>query len=201
MKMLRYHNITKDNMLNGEGLRTVLWVAGCNHYCKGCQNPVTWDPEGGLIFDEEAEEELFNALDQEYCSGLTLSGGDPLYPGNRLCVAMLLHKFRNKYGYIGGKDVWIYTGYTMDELVKQVDEGDENLRFILNVSDVIVDGPYIEEQRDTTRYWVGSDNQIVWKVDKNRRFVGELAHYIKMPKEYVKSLSEEQHEKEKGCDC
>ena len=56
---MRYHNITKDDMLNGDGLRVVLWVAGCSHCCKGCQNPVTWDPNGGLEFDDAAKEEIF----------------------------------------------------------------------------------------------------------------------------------------------
>ena len=55
---MRYHNITKDDMLNGDGLRVVLWVAGCNHCCKDCQNPITWDPDGGLLFDEAAREEI-----------------------------------------------------------------------------------------------------------------------------------------------
>ena len=59
---MRYHNITKDDMLNGDGLRVVLWVAGCNHCCKGCQNPITWDPDGGLLFDEDAKQEIFEEL-------------------------------------------------------------------------------------------------------------------------------------------
>lgn len=202
MKMLRYHDITKSDIKNGSGLRTVLWVAGCNHHCKGCQNPITWDPEGGLLFDAEAEKELFDELDKDYCSGLTLSGGDPLYPDNRFAVAMLIRKFRNRYGYRKGKDIWIYTGYTMNELIKEATEGnDENLRFILNFGDVIVDGPYIEGLRDTSRYWVGSDNQVIWKVDHDLRFTDGCIRYIPQPKEYVKSLSDEQHEKEKGCDC
>ena len=80
---MRYHNITKEDMLNGEGLRVVLWVAGCNHHCKNCQNPETWDENGGIPFDEEAENELFEALDKSYISGITFSGGDPLFPNNR----------------------------------------------------------------------------------------------------------------------
>ena len=62
---MRYHNITKDDMLNGDGLRVVLWVAGCSHCCKGCQNPVTWDPNGGLEFDEAAKMEIFEQLDKK----------------------------------------------------------------------------------------------------------------------------------------
>lgn len=70
---MRYHNITKDDMLNGEGLRTVLWVAGCSHNCPQCHNPVTWDINGGLAFDEAAKEELFEELKKDYISGVTFS--------------------------------------------------------------------------------------------------------------------------------
>ena len=80
---MRYHNITKDDMLNGDGLRVVLWLAGCEHHCKNCQNPVTWDPDGGLPFDEAAKAEIYEELDKEYVSGITFSGGDPLLLRNR----------------------------------------------------------------------------------------------------------------------
>ena len=83
---MRYHNITKDDLLNGEGLRVVLWVSGCSHHCKGCHNKITWDPDSGLQFDNNAKQEIFNELDKEYISGITFSGGDPLYPGNVLEV-------------------------------------------------------------------------------------------------------------------
>ena len=66
---MRYHNITKDDMLNGDGLRVVLWVAGCNHCCRECQNPITWDPNGGLPFTEKEEAEIFAELDKDYISG------------------------------------------------------------------------------------------------------------------------------------
>ena len=79
---MRYHNITKDDMLNGDGLRVVLWVAGCSHGCKGCQNPMTWDPEGGIPFGEEDKAELFEQLDKSYIEGITFSGGDPLHENN-----------------------------------------------------------------------------------------------------------------------
>ena len=83
---MRYHNITKEDMLNGDGLRTVLWLAGCSHACQGCQNPMTWDVKGGLPFDEAAKEELFEALAPSWISGVTFSGGDPLHWQNRKIV-------------------------------------------------------------------------------------------------------------------
>ena len=101
---MRYHNITKDDMLNGDGLRAVLWVAGCNHYCKNCQNPITWDPQGGLLFDEKAKAELFTYVRfNDYVSGVTFSGGDPLYPGNRGEITELAKAIKN----IPGKTVWM----------------------------------------------------------------------------------------------
>ena len=94
---MRYHNITKDDMLNGDGLRVVLWVAGCSHCCKDCQNPLTWDPAGGLLFDAAAKEELFEQLDKSYISGITFSGGDPLHSANRLDVHDLMKEIKEKY--------------------------------------------------------------------------------------------------------
>ena len=80
---MNYHNITKDDMLNGSGLRVVLWVAGCEMRCVGCQNPETWDKDGGIPFDLDAENELFEALNHDYISGITFSGGHPLMECNR----------------------------------------------------------------------------------------------------------------------
>lgn len=91
---MRYHNITKDDMLNGDGLRVVLWVAGCNHCCRECQNPITWDPDGGLLFDEAAKQEIFEQLEKPYISGITFSGGDPMHPVNRADVRELMHEIR-----------------------------------------------------------------------------------------------------------
>ena len=190
---MNYHNITHDDLQNGEGIRTVLWVAGCSHHCKGCQNPSTWDPEGGIYFDEDAWNELFDALDKDYCSGLTLSGGDPLYPLNTMMVAIIVDQFRLRYKF-GNKTIWVYTGYTMDEL-KELRRIDPALCYILENVDVIVDGPYIEEQRNIHRLWCGSENQRIWR----RMTSGWIAD----APEYEKSLNElnldEQHTKEMGC--
>ena len=88
--MLHYHNITTEDMKNGDGLRTVLWLAGCEHHCPGCQNPVTWDKNGGIPFDEAAKQELLSSLEPDYISGITFSGGDPLAFFNREGVAHLI---------------------------------------------------------------------------------------------------------------
>ena len=104
---MRYHNITKDDMLNGDGLRVVLWVAGCEHQCKGCHNPITWDINGGIEFDEAARQEIFEELEKPYISGITLSGGDPLHTQNRKEIKELAKEIREKFP---DKTIWLYTG-------------------------------------------------------------------------------------------
>lgn len=152
---MRYHNITKDDMLNGEGLRTVLWVAGCSHGCKDCHNPVTWDQEGGLPFDEAAKEELFEVLGRPYISGITFSGGDPLHPANREDVGKLAGEIREKFK---GKTIWLYTGYEWNEI--------RELPFLKWI-DVVVDGKFISDLKDPKLHWKGSSNQNVIDVKKS----------------------------------
>ena len=149
---MNYHNITKEDMLNGDGLRVVLWVAGCNHQCKGCHNPITWDENGGLPFDKEAEDELFEALDKPHIDGITFSGGDPLFPANRSEVLRLVKKTREKFPQ---KTIWLYTGYKWDD-VKDLDG--------IELVDILVDGEFVEELKDNNLHWVGSANQRVLNV-------------------------------------
>lgn len=153
---MRYHNITKDDMLNGEGLRVVLWVAGCGHACPGCHNPVTWDVDGGLPFDSDAEDELFAELGKDYVSGVTLSGGDPLFPANRADVGALCARIRQRFP---DKTIWLYTGYTWEEI--------QDLPLLENV-DVVVDGRFVQAQADSQLHWRGSANQRVIDVGRTR---------------------------------
>lgn len=146
---MRYHNITKDDMLNGDGLRVVLWVAGCSHGCKGCQNPVTWDIHGGLKFDEAAKKEIFEELKKDYISGITFSGGDPLHPLNREEVGLLIREIKEEFP---DKTIWLYTGFVW-ETIQKLD--------FMPLIDVVIDGEYIEELRDVQLKWKGSSNQRV----------------------------------------
>lgn len=146
---MQYHNITKDDMLNGDGLRVVLWVAGCGHACPGCHNPVTWDENGGLPFDEAAKQELFDELSKDYVAGVTFSGGDPLYPANREQIGALAQEIRARFP---DKTIWLYTGYRFEQIT--------DLPFLAAI-DVVVDGPFIEAQKDTQLHWRGSANQRV----------------------------------------
>ena len=152
---MRYHNITKDDMLNGEGLRTVLWVAGCSHNCPGCHNPETWDVRGGLPFDGAAKEELFAELEKDYISGVTFSGGDPLHPANREGIAALAREIRDRYP---EKTIWLYTGYDWEQIC--------GLPLLKNI-DVVVDGEFIQAQKDNRLHWKGSANQRVIDVQRS----------------------------------
>ena len=154
---MRYHNITKDDMLNGDGLRVVLWVAGCSHCCKECQNPITWDPNGGLLFDEEAKAELFEALDKPYISGITFSGGDPLHSANRLDVRNLMEEIKEKFS---EKTIWLYTGDSWENILHYP---------LLQYVDVLVDGEFMIEQKDNNLLWKGSKNQRVIDVQRSLR--------------------------------
>lgn len=154
---MRYHNITRDDMLNGDGLRVVLWLAGCTHCCKGCQNPLTWDPDGGLLFDDAAKQEIFEQLDKSYISGITFSGGDPLHAANRLDVRHLMEEIRQKYP---DKTIWLYTGDLWENICHYP---------IMKYVDVLVDGEFVEALKDVKLCWKGSKNQRVIDVQASLR--------------------------------
>ena len=146
---MRYHNITKDDMLNGDGLRVVVWLAGCSHCCKGCQNPMTWDPNGGLLFDDSAKAEVFEQLDKSYISGVTFSGGDPLHSANRADVKALMAEIKEKYP---DKTIWMYTGDSWENIADYP---------LMQYVDVLVDGEFVIDKKDITLLWKGSSNQRV----------------------------------------
>lgn len=204
---MNYHNITYPDMNNGEGLRVVLWLSGCSHKCKGCQNPQTWDANSGILFDESAKEELFRELDKDYISGLTLSGGDPLFEGNLGDVLDLVTEVNKRYNttqYIDEnnqnnhnilntnadkirlsspqKSIWLYTGYTIyfaDDCNKKVlSAKTDNYQLyaviptvfrekILEQCDIVIDGRYVENQRDITLPYRGSKNQHIIDVKQS----------------------------------
>ncbi len=151
-------------MLNGDGLRVVLWVAGCSHGCRGCQNPVTWDPDGGIPFDQAARQEIFEQLEKSYVDGITFSGGDPLHERNAEEVTRLAAEIRERYP---EKTIWLYTGYQWEEIRDW-----EIIRYL----DVLVDGKFDLASRDTSLKWKGSPNQRVIDVQKTRSLGQVVLH-------------------------
>lgn len=157
-------------MNNGDGLRVVLWLSGCNHHCKNCQNPQTWDVNSGILFDESAKEELFRELDKDYISGLTLSGGDPLHEANLDGVLALVNEIRLS---LPNKSIWLYSGYEFTDFfftpIWKASEIDNNTKRkqIISRCTVMVDGRYIDSQRNPSKKWAGSDNQRVIDIRKS----------------------------------
>lgn len=152
---MNYHNITYPDQNNGPGLRVVIWVSGCSHHCLECQNPQTWDKNSGIIFDNSAKEEIIEQLKNNYISGVTWSGGDPMHKDNVETVLKFTEKIHDLFP---EKNTWLYTGYTFEEIMN-----DTNLKRkqLLDLCDVLVDGEYKKELRDISLHWCGSSNQRV----------------------------------------
>ncbi len=152
-----YGNIKKYDIADGPGVRVTLFVSGCRHHCKGCFNPETWNFEYGKPYTKETEDELIEALKPGYIAGLTLLGGEPFEPENQVELVKLVKRVKETYPQ---KNIWSYTGFVYD---KDLVEGgrahtavtDEMLSYI----DVLVDGPFIEEQKDIRLRFRGSSNQ------------------------------------------
>ena len=152
-----YGEIKKYDIANGEGVRVSLFVSGCTHHCKGCFNPETWDFKYGKEFDEKAEAEIFEQLDESFIDGLTLLGGEPMEPANQAAILPLLRKIARDYPQ---KNIWCYTGYTLDvDLVRGGRAFTENTEEILSYIDVLVDGEFVEELKDIRLVFRGSSNQ------------------------------------------
>lgn len=156
---MNYHDITKEDMLNGDGIRVVLWVSGCCMNCYMCQNPQTHNKNSGIKFDESAMSELLVALQPDYIKGLTLSGGHPLEEYNLSEVERICYTVKKE---CPNKDIWIYTGYDFDYI-----RNNKQYENVLNNSDVIVDGRYEDWNRDISLPYVGSSNQNIWRKINN----------------------------------
>lgn len=179
---INYHNITHDDMNNGDGLRVVLWLSGCSHHCYNCQNPQTWNSDSGIPFDESAKQEIFTELSKDYISGITFSGGDPLHENNLDEVLKLIQEIRISFP---EKTIWLYTGFEWNEIMNykiKADLCEDNTSFekhikedlsmikrknIISNVNVLVDGEYIDEQKDLTLKWRGSKNQRVIDVKQS----------------------------------
>lgn len=162
---MNFQKITKFDTSNGPGIRTVLWVSGCNHHCKNCHNPDTWDATSGVPFDEGTLKEVLDSLAPSYIEGLTLSGGDPMYPENRSTIEYVVSSVKKVYP---EKSIWMYTGYDYENISDSP---------ILDYVDVLVDGPYLDKLRDLTLPYCGSKNQRVIDL-KATRSRGTVISYV-----------------------
>ena len=154
---MNYGEIKKYDIADGPGVRVTLFVSGCRHHCKGCFNAETWDFHYGNPYTEKTEKEILDALNHPYIAGLTLLGGEPFEPENQEELVRLLKEIKEHYP---KKNIWCYTGYTYD---KDLLEGGKVYtpftEKMLSYIDTLVDGQFIESQKDITLKFRGSANQ------------------------------------------
>ena len=155
---MRYLEITYPDVNNGLGCRVTLWVAGCRHHCKGCQNCFSWDFNAGKEFTEETKENLYKILSLSYIKGITFSGGDPLDSSED--VIALARMIKQDFP---DKDIWLYSGYELDEI-----QADDEKRPILEYIDYLVDGEFKIALKDTSLAFRGSSNQNIWHKSNNK---------------------------------
>lgn len=162
---MNYSNIKYIDTADGPGVRVSLFVSGCRNHCKGCFNEVTWDFNYGEPFTEIEENEILEACDKEYISGLTLLGGEPFEEENQVVLVNLIKKFKERFP---EKNIWMYTGYVLenDLLPGQRKHVDGVTGLILDSIDTLVDGPFILAERNLSLKFRGSNNQRILDKDK-----------------------------------
>lgn len=149
---MNYETIIKDDLINGEGIRCSLFVSGCSHGCKNCFNEKAWDYRSGEEYTEEIEGIILKELSKKYVTGLSLLGGDPLSIKNFTTVLKLCVKAKTLFP---DKDIWCWTGYTLDEVQNN------HAQVLLTYVDVLVDGKFIQEEKNLNLPFRGSNNQRV----------------------------------------
>lgn len=167
-----YAAIKKADIANGIGVRVSLFVSGCRNRCKGCFQPETWAFDYGTPFGTDTEEELMTALSQSYVDGLTLLGGDPFEPENQAGLVGFVRRFKSA---LPAKTLWVYSGYTLEELCYRNSRcHTEYTEELLQLTDVLVDGRFVEELYDISLRFRGSSNQRIIDMKKTRES-GEIA--------------------------
>lgn len=153
---MHYGKIKNCDIANGNGVRVTLFVSGCTHRCKGCFNPETWDFQYGQPYTEETEATILRLLEPSYINGLTLLGGEPMETENQRALLPLLRKVKERFPQ---KDIWCYTGYTLETDLLAGKARTEVTDELLSLIDVLVDGEFIEAQKNISLRFRGSENQ------------------------------------------
>lgn len=159
---MNYIRIDRDDMVNGPGIRTVLWVSGCENYCDGCHNPETWCFTAGQPFTKNETRSIMSSLNNDYTAGLTITGGDPLNNKNIMEVAEICKIVKHS---LPEKTIWVYTGNLFEDYLRS---DKNNVCYdILKYIDVIVDGKFDKTLKDSSLLWRGSSNQRLIDVQKS----------------------------------
>ena len=163
---MNYSAIRTCDVANGPGVRVSLFVSGCTHCCPGCFNPDTWDFAHGDPWTDAAQEKLLTACEPDWIQGLSLLGGEPFEPDNQRALLPLLREFRARFPQ---KDVWAWTGCVYErELLKDSHWRCEVTDELLSLIDTLVDGPFIEAQKDISLRFRGSSNQRILNLKDGR---------------------------------
>ncbi len=161
---MNYGNIKKYDIANGQGVRITIFVSGCRNHCFNCFQPETWDFDYGQPYTKETEQEILDFMDQDLIQGISILGGDPFEPENQPEILGLCKAVKERYP---DKDIWMYTGYILDQDLLEF--GKVHTPYtdaILSYLDVLIDGPFIEEQKNIQLAFRGSENQRVIDMKK-----------------------------------
>lgn len=165
---MNYATIKWTDIANGEGVRISLFVSGCTRRCKDCFNAVAWDFSYGKPFDEFVRESIYEGLKADYIAGLSLLGGEPLEPENQRALLPFVKEVKKRFP---EKSIWCYTGNVFDPatgLLKEQDKNTEVTEELISLFDVLVDGEFIEAQKNIRLKFRGSSNQRILDVKKSK---------------------------------
>ena len=170
---MHYAEVKYFDVANGPGIRVSLFVSGCPHACPGCFNEIAWNYEYGEEYTEEVEEKILKAVSRAEIQGLSLLGGEPLFPANLHALLPLLRKIKER---LPKKDIWCYSGYTYEELLSRKGEEKKEIDEAFSLLSVLVDGRFIEAEKDITLLFRGSRNQRLILLEETRR-KGQIVLY------------------------
>lgn len=165
---MNYATIKWTDIANGEGVRISLFVSGCTRRCKDCFNAVAWDFSYGKPFDESVRESIYEGLKADYIAGLSLLGGEPLEPENQRALLPFVKEVKKRFP---EKSIWCYTGNVFDPatgILKEQDKNTEVTEELISLFDVLVDGEFIEAQKNIRLKFRGSSNQRILDVKKSK---------------------------------
>lgn len=161
---MRYASMRNLDISNGENIGVSLFVQGCHFHCNNCFNSETWDFEGGYSWTEKATKDFLNLINRSYIKRVSILGGEPLTSRNVEEIFHLISTIRNLFP---TKTIWLYTGFTWEQIMNPTNSDDILRKEIVSQCDVVVDGEYMDELRDITLKWRGSSNQRVIDVKKS----------------------------------
>ena len=167
---MNFSEIKYCDIANGEGVRTTLFVSGCRLHCPGCFNQEAQDFAAGEAFTQEVEERILESLEPGYIDGLTLLGGEPMEPENQEGLVGFVERVKERFP---EKSIWCFTGYVLEDLLEGGRKRTDATERLLACIDILVDGPFLEDQHDITLRFMGSSNQRIIDIPAMRE-AGEI---------------------------